>query len=212
MEQPSIYFDNFTLYEPITVLTNLILSALCLAFCLRLGKLHARYWPMFFCLLSFSAFFGALGHGLYPDKNNILQLISRMGIIIAVCLGSIASICFLTNKNFKLFLNVFSLTQLFVAITLIVLFNNFLIVKWDGILGLGVIMGSVHIYLSIKGNRGSLFILYGIALNSIAGLVHRFQISPNKWFNYNDLGHVILMAGFYLMATGALRLQHYVTK
>jgi len=212
MQQPSVYLGGFLIHEPVTVLTNLMLCAVCFSLAVQLYKSHAKYWVMFFGLLSFAAFFGSLGHGLYLDKNNVLQMISRIAISIAVFAGCIASIDHLKNINLKKFLTVFSFFQISAVIVLIMVFNDFLIVKWNGILGIGVIMGSIHTYLLMNGNRGSRFVIIGIVLNSMAGLIHRFHVSPNKWFNHNDLGHMVVMAGFYLMAIGAMRLENYATK
>ena len=211
MQQPSIYFSGFTLHEPVTSITNLLLSLFCLAMYFKVGKSHAKYWPLFFASLSFATFFGALGHGLYLDKNNILQLICRIFGIVSVLCASVASIYYLRNRKMKLFLNSFAVIQFFTALILIILFNTFTIVKWNGVIGMGLIVAGINFYLTKKGDNGSIYIFAGVIINAIAGIFHSLNISFSKWFNHNDFSHVIILIGFYCMAIGAVRLQHYAT-
>lgn len=212
MDQPSIYPFGFPFHEPVTSLTNLILCFSCFYFGNNVGKSHAnKYWSYFFYTLAFSTGFAALGHGLYVDKNNILQLISRSANIIAVCLASLGSILYLKNKNLILLLTIISMIQLLVSIIFIIRYNEFWIVKRDAIFGLGLIVGGVNLSLAIKGNKASLLILGGIIVSAFTAYIHTNKIYISKWFNHNDISHLILLIGFYLMAKGASKLHEYAT-
>ena len=209
MDQPSIYPFGFPFHEPVTSFTNIILCFSCIYFGNNVGKSHAKYWSYFFYTLAFSTGFAALGHGLYVDKNNILQLISRSANIMAVCVASFASILYLKNKNLILSLTILSMIQLLVAMIFILKYNEFWIVKKDAIFGLGLIVGGINIFLAIKGNKASLLILGGIIVNAFTAYIHSNKIYISKWFNHNDISHIILLIGFYLMAKGASKLQEY---
>lgn len=211
MDQPSIHLFGYLFHEPVTAITNFILCACCLFFGFKVGKSHARYWSYFFYAVAVATFFAAFGHSLYIDKNNILQLISRSANITAVCLASIASILYLRNKNVKLFLYLITIIQFSIAIVYIIMLNRFWIVKWDAIIGLGLLVGGVNIFLASKGNKGSVIILKGIVITSLTAIIHSNKISISKWFNYNDISHVILFIGFYIIAQGAVKLQEYAT-
>jgi len=207
MLQPSITFSGFTLHEPVTVLTDLILSGFCLYLSIKTGKSYAKFWSAFFLSMSFATFIGALGHGLYIDKNNILQWISRTAGIVSVFWGEIASVMMLIKSRFRSILVAFVSLQLAVALAFILQRNEFKVVVTNGSIGFGVIVALIQIYLIRKGRIGSQYILSGIAVNAVAGLIHKFHIAPSKWFNHNDLGHVILIFGLYLIAKGALYFQ-----
>ncbi len=207
MIQPSITLYGFIIYEPVTAFTNLILSGCCFIYGLKVGKSHAKYWAAFFYVVALAAFFAAFGHGLFVNKNNILQLISRGTNITAVYIASIASVILINNEKIKNFLNVFSLIQLLVALVCIAIYYEFWVVKWDAILGLGVIVGGIHIFYASGGNKGSLLVLAGVIINAFTAYIHSNKISISKWFNHNDIGHIMLILGFYFMAKGAIKLQ-----
>lgn len=99
--------------------------------------------------------------------------------------------------------------QLLVAMIFILKYNEFWIVKKDAIFGLGLIVGGINIFLAIKGNKASLLILGGIIVNAFTAYIHSNKIYISKWFNHNDISHIILLIGFYLMAKGASKLQEY---
>lgn len=207
MLQPSISFSGFILHEPVTVLTDLILSGFCMFLSFKTGKSHAKFWSAFFLTMSFATLIGALGHGLYIDKNNILQWISRTAGIVSVFWGEIASAMMLLKNRIRSILVILISLQLTVAIAFILQRNEFKVVVTNGTIGFGVIVAVIQIYLILKGHLGSKYILGGIAVNAVAGLIHKFQVAPSKWFNHNDLGHVIMILGLYLIARGALYFQ-----
>ncbi|MFM9944263.1 MAG: DUF6962 family protein [Bacteroidia bacterium] len=211
MEQPSIHLFGYLFHEPVTSITNLILSICCLLFGFKVGKSYAKYWSYFFYCISIATLFATLGHGFFTDKNNILQLISRIANITGVYVCSFASILFLKNKKVINFLKTVSFVQLITALVLIITINRFWIVVWDAIFGLGLLVAAIHIHLIYKGNKGSRFILAGVVVNSFTTIIYSNKISISKWFNHNDIGHAILFIGFYLMAIGAIKLQDYAS-
>jgi len=207
--QTSITLFGFILHEPVTVLTDLIWCAGCVLFSYKVSKYNVKYWPLFFASMALATFFGALGHGLFADKNNMFQMISRLGGVISVYVASIASLFLLTKSRGILFLYIFSFIQVSTAILLVIMYNEFWVVKLNGTIGVGVLVAGIHFSLSLKGSKGSIYILSGIILNSITWFIHKYEISPSYWFNHNDLSHIILLFGFYLMAHGAIQLPDY---
>ena len=175
----------------------------------KVGKSSDRNWSYFFYTIALASFFGGLGHGLYLYKNNILQLISRSTNIVAVYVVSLASISLLKNVNVRFFIKVISFIQLIVGLGYLIFYNQFWIVKLDAVLGLGIIVGGINVFLAIKGNKGSLFILVGLIIHGIAAFLHSNKISISRWFNHNDISHVILIFGFYFMAKGVIKLHEY---
>jgi len=212
MYKPSIVFAGVTIFEPATAITNFVLSVFCLAFFLKLRKSNAKIWPYFFLLMSSGSFIGAFGHSLFSDNNNIIQHISRINGVIAVFVASWGSIILLQNKVAINFLKAFVIIQFSIALSKILMVNDFSIVKLNSILGLGIIVGGIHLYLAISsGCKGSIYMLTGILINAGTAILHALKISINKWFNYNDISHIVLIVGFYFMALGVSKLKKYDT-
>jgi len=208
MLQPSITFSGFVIHEPVTVVTDLLLCVACLYYYSIVRKSHAKYWPFFFVGMALTPFFGAFGHALYTDKNNILQLISRCWGIVSVFFASLGSIAMLQKSSVTRFLNWFAVLQVLTALGLIIWLNEFAIVKVNSTVGIFFLVGGTQIYLKSKSKPGSNFILIGVGINALAGIVHNLELSISKWFNHNDLGHIILIVGLYFFAKGVLLFQN----
>lgn len=68
-----------------------------------------------------------------------------------------------------------------------------------------VILMSILIYLAAKNisRRAALITLSGLGIAVLAGLVQFSGFSPHKYFNNNDLYHVVQIVGTYLIYLGA---------
>jgi hypothetical protein len=209
MEQPSIHLFGFLFHEPITAVTNLVLCVCALLFAYKVGKSYAKYWSYFFYAIAVATFFAAFGHSLYSDKNNILQLISRMSNVMSVFLCCMASSFFILNRNFQYLFKALTIGLTVIFLSLLLKNNSFEYVKWDAIIGLGIMTGGINLYLALIKNKGGLFILLGILISASTAYIYSKKVSLSEWFNHNDISHIILILGFYLMAHGAIKLQDY---
>ncbi|MCB9252837.1 MAG: hypothetical protein H6605_10245 [Flavobacteriales bacterium] len=207
MQQTSIDLSVFRLYEPMTFITDIVLSAYCIYLLFKIRKYRAKIWPVFFLSMAFATFLGAFGHGLYEYKNNVLQHTSRMFGVLSVYCGMLASAIYLVNKRLRSAIMLLASIQFLTAFTMLLQKNDFRLVSVNATLGFGVVVAGIHIYLLLNKGTGSGFVLLGVAINAIAGLIHRFQISPGKWFNHNDLGHVFMLFGLYFISRGIIHLQ-----
>jgi hypothetical protein len=72
-----------------------------------------------------------------------------------------------------------------------------------------VILMSILVYLAAKniGRRAVLITLSGLGVAVLAGAIQFLGFSPHKYFNNNDLYHVIQIAGTYLIYLGAKSLK-----
>lgn len=212
MEQPAIGVFGYLLYEPVTVITDLMLAGFCIYYANLTRKYHAIVWPYFFLLMAFATFTGAFGHGLFTDKNNQLQLISRMSAVIAVCVATLASIATIKFKAPVLLFQILALFEMGITLVLLYLKNDFLVVKYNSILGMGIFTGGIQVGNLFTGSSGSKYILAGIIINALAGAVHAAKLSVNEWFNHNDIGHFIMMLGLFTIAKGAIELSSSTQK
>lgn len=181
MYQPSIYLFSYLIQEPVTVFTDIILCCSCIMFGLNVGKSYAKKWSYFLYKITIASFFCAFGHDRYLYKNNILQLISHSTNIIAVYVATLASLTLFQYNNLKLFWEV----------------------KLNAITGLALFVGGVNILLAIKGN---IFISVGLIIYAISAYLHSNKISISKWFNHNDISHVIMIFDFYFIAKRYIKL------
>lgn len=75
--------------------------------------------------------------------------------------------------------------------------------KLNAITGLALFVGGVNILLAIKGN---IFISVGLIIYAISAYLHSNKISISKWFNHNDISHVIMIFDFYFIAKRDIKL------
>lgn len=209
MTQPSITYSGFTLHEPVTVLTDLMLSAVGFYYSIKTRKSHAKLWSVFFLILSLATLAGALGHGLYTGKDNGFQLTARCLGLASVMIAEMAALRFDFMKPYSKLLQTLFIFQFLTALTLLLRTHSFRIVAVNGTIGMGIIVSAIHLIAWRKDITGSNLILLGILINAIAGIVHKFALAPHIWFNHNDLAHVLMIFGLMAFAKGAQQLQQY---
>jgi hypothetical protein len=214
MSITSTHIFGFNLLEPVTVLTNVLISAFCLYFYLKLNHLGnqpklKKYWRLFFLFFGISAILGGIAHGFKPYFEPLIFYyvwlsMNLTGLVIAYYL-----LC--TNLEFAklekqkkqiLYALILFITVLFSVITLTT--NNFLSVKING--GIAVIISLItHFQTYRKGMPGSGYISFGFAFSLLSIVVHSAQFSISEWFNYKDISHVIMNISLYFIFVGVTR-------
>ena len=202
---PSILVSDIIVYEPVTLLTDFLLTFFCVLFFNKVRKFDAMVWSLFFIFMAVSTFFGGIGHGFFSDKNNQWMLASRISGIITIYLISMTTISKLTHEGLRKFLNIIILIQGIIAIALLWISNDFFIVRINGTIGIGLLVTALQIYFYRRGERGAGFILAGILVNSLTWLVYSYDLSYGKWITQNDISHLIMVVGLYFFALGAIR-------
>lgn len=199
-----IHFFGYTIYEPVTVLTNVLLALFCLILSTRL-KRDGNLWWVFFLAVGISNILGSLGHGLYAEKDNIVQLFARLFGILSVLGAGIATLQRFSRGFKKSAATAFVLLN-FVIFSGWLLFNNtFEQVKWNATIGLGIFVAFSYVYIYLKNrNSKELLVTLGILILAMAAIVHTIGFSAGEFFNQNDIGHVIMFFGVYSMYKGVL--------
>jgi len=197
-----ITFFGFTIYEPMTVLTNLILAFMCW-WIYEQQKEGNRNWAYFFLFLSLSTLSAAVGHGYSELLDNPVKFFSRAFALVSVYFGGFASIQILGREQLRLVLKWVLLIQSVVFFAWLVMDNTFLPIKFNSILGLGIIVLGIHLHsLATNKDTRDMWIVLGIIINASAAIVntYKWNLSPN--FTYHDIGHVIMMIGIIVMYQG----------
>ena len=211
-ENTSIIIEGIKIMEPVAGLTNFVISASGIFIFLRLtGKqtlpiLRNQKWPYFFLCMGVSSFLGALTHGsrFYTDDTTFYVLWLTMQAIIGAGvsfaqLGTIEYI-FSDNKN-KRILNTVVWIQLALFIVVAISMKMFVIVTIHSAVGLLSVF-FVNLFSFKKEKLSGRWISAGVFVTIITAVVHGTKFSIDKWFNYKDLSHLLIVVSLFLMFIG----------
>ncbi len=203
-----------------TVVTDLMLSALAVYFALRLGRQHELtgmsvhlYFSYAFWALSLGALLGALTHGLGRNMSVAAGRILWRGTLLS--LGAAA--CFLLLATGYHALSVQFVRHLEWLAVLVLALYAVVILRDDRFLWAVVfyatallVMLSVMLHDFFSGGiEGSGIVIAGILVSFAAAIIQRSGLTLHRHFNHNDLYHVIQMIGLYYLYRGAMMLRDW---
>jgi hypothetical protein len=214
-----ISFELFgiTWLEPMTIITDLIISAICFYSFIKLKKINNRepeqiIFNYFFLFMGISFFCGGvIGHGLmyYFGKQGHIPawFFSMVGVAFFAHAIILRVKSFLGNKYYTLL--VLSNWLIFVICLISMLYlMQFEVVETHAIMGI-LLMGlslEIWLYYKYKNTTGQ-FIFLGIFILAMSALVHALKISVDDlWFNQNDLGHLLLAGSMWLFYKGTKKI------
>lgn len=202
LPQPDIHFLGIRLQEPITTLTDLLVTAVCFYAYWKLGKTSQKgntiyFKKLYFITMGFATLFGGLiGHCFQYAFGLEWKLVGWITSMFAVMFLERSAIEYTFNlipskwHNFLLRLNI---AELVIIMFFTIYTLNFKFVEFHAVYGFMVVVFSFHLYTFIKTkNIGSQLMLYGIAVLAGAMFVFNYPIAPHTWFNHNDLSHVLM--------------------
>ena len=212
-EFPFIKIFGITLLEPATVITDLIITAVCFYGVYKLrGPLFSspahRFFKLFLVFMGIAtAIGGILGHGFFYlyDMNSKIPgwYVSMVAIAMFERAAIMHSKPILRPKvgSFFALVNIIELLT-FMTITIIVV--KFIFVEIHAIYGLFIIVFSFELFTYFKKkDKGSLYIFLGTGMAALAAISHGLRIGINEWFNHNDVSHLGMAAGMYFYYLGA---------
>lgn len=211
--QPAIDFFGLKVLEPVTTLTDLIVSAACFYAFIKLKRSANKesafiYFQYFFLTMGLATTIGGLiGHAFIYAFNFswkipgwIISMFSVALIERFVILHARPLMGPSIGKFFGL-LNLIELTT-FIFITIYTL--NFYFVEVHAAYGLLVIVFSFELFVFLKTkNKGSKMILYGVGLAAVSAMIHICKFSIHQWFNYFDLSHIFMTISVWFFYKGA---------
>jgi hypothetical protein len=216
LQQPSIHFFGIRVDEPMTTLTDLVVSAVCFYafYTLTKKKLPGRtqlYFRYYFLLMGIATCLGGLvGHGFLYLLSFGWKLPGWITSMLSVALIERSAIQHAKplikpgiGKSF-LIINVFELV-IIMTITMITL--DFAWVEFHSGYGLLGVVAPFHGWVYYKTrDRGSAFILLAVGLASVAALFYMNKVSIHTWFNYLDISHTVMAIAAFVFYLGALNL------
>lgn len=204
-EKTSIDLFGLLIQEPVTALTDLLVSGVCLYAFLKLktSKASTSLLRYYFLTMAFAtAYGGIVGHAFMNYLEFGWKVPGWLMSMLSVALLERSAITharpLLTEKqgNFFTWLNSIEL----VILTIIVLVTlNFKFVEAHAAYGLLVIVFSFEAYI-FKMNRaeGSVLFLVATGIAALAATVHLSQFTIHTWFNHLDLSHVLMAGSAYV--------------
>lgn len=213
--QPDIEFLGIRLQEPVTTLTDLLVTVVCFYAYWKLGKVGKLgrtiyFIRIYFLLMGFATFFGGLiGHGfqyVFGFNWRLLGWITSMLAVMFIERSAIEYTVNLIPRRIHRFLLWLNIIEMVAIMFLTIYYLNFHFVEFHAIWGFMIVVFSFYLFTFIKTKDvGSRWILYGIVILACAMFVFNFQVSPHLWFNHVDLSHVLMAIASILFLKGALK-------
>ena len=198
--------------EPMTVATNVVLAVLASVFAVRLAYHSAaegsaaRGWlaaAMF--ATGLAALVGALAHGTNPISHATLRERFWRGALYATGLigaATVAAVAFFAARGVaRTAILAFAGIKLVVFIVRATRRPEFSVaaIDYGGALAI-MLVGAA--YGAWRRAPGMTWLIAGVLVSLVAGIVQARRLAPHRHFNHNDLYHVIQMAALYAFYRG----------
>jgi len=203
--------------EPTTVLTNVVLA--CLAFVLgaRLGygaaaegSASGSFIALGLLSTSVAAAFGAAAHGIDPltDREQ-RERCWRVALYTTGFVGaaSIASVAFFTARgSIRTAILIVAGLKLLAYFVSIARRPEFRVAAADYGAALAVLLAG-SLYAMVRWHSpGTGWMVAGVGVSLVAGIVQVRRVAPHRYFNHNDLYHLVQMVALYLFYRGGVLL------
>ena len=204
---------GYTIFEPMTVVTNTVIFFLATLFYGRLrrfGNPYARHMSLFILFLGISTLAGALAHGVqYQMGSKFLYAVVSLTFVFS---SLSALFCFLPAYYYSRLRDEYSgkVTNYAVLSTMIsmiasIYVSRFAIVK---IIAGGVLLYSLFVHISAHkktSESGNKLVIIGILVAFVPIIVHTLKISAGVWMNHKDISHIIMIFSLTLIYQGTIR-------
>ena len=212
--QPSIEVLNIRIDEPITLITDLLLAAICFYAYFQIRRLDYTcrskwHFKNYFLVLGLGAMTGGLlGHAFLYRLSDAWQLVSWI-----LTLGSVTLIIHALlevarpylKKGIARIISRFNVLLFALAVFFTIWSMAFSPVKYFTAFGMVVVLGSLCYYIYQKtASKGTLILMGAVLLGFISALIFSFGWGLSPWFNHRDISHLILSFSAYQMYKGAV--------
>lgn len=209
MTDTTITFFDFAIHEPVTALTDFIITFLCLFFFFQLrnkgNNVAINWWKAFFMLFGLSAFFGGFSHALFIIHQGMeykscwisMQVLNGFAVF-SVQMATYHTV--LQNTNSREWWKQSYIVQLFIFLAAVIFYQDFLVVVLNNVVGLVPVI-ALH-FIDSKKSEESKLIANGILISFLTGIVHGAKLSLHAYFNFNDISHVLIMLSLFVVFSG----------
>ncbi len=212
-----VHLFGIRIDEPVVTLTDLLVSALCFLFFVKIhqaGKTHKVFtlFKLYFLLMGIATAFGGLfGHAFLYALSFPWKLpgwIVSMFSIMLIERAAINHTRILLKPGTVKVLAVINIIELLVFMSLAIGKLDFFYVEFHSGYGLMFVVLSLEGLLYVKTkNAASKNILIGIAFAALAALVFMNKLSPHQWFNHLALSHTLMAVASYFIYRGVMKIE-----
>lgn len=212
--QPSIFPLGIRIDEPVTMVTDLLVSAVCFYAFFRLYKLSSplkiRKFLMFYFLgMGIATFFGGvMGHGFLYAFSFAWKLPGWITSMLAVMILERAAIehaSHVASKGAVKFFRWINIIELLTFMTLTFVTLNFKFVEIHSAYGVMFVVGSFSAYTYWKTrSKASKIFLYGVGFAIVSSIIYLSKWSLHTWFNYLDASHIFMTVAAFILYRGAV--------
>ena len=206
--------------EPMTVATNAILAVLAFVFAARLAHRSAAegfsavgWLAVAMSSTGIAALIGALAHGTDPTRAAALREQFWRGALYTtgfIGAASVASVAFFAARgSARSALLVLAAVKLAVFVYRVTRRPEFRIAAADYGIALAILLAGAVYEMIAGGAPGMTWLIAGVLVSLVAGVVQARKLALHRQFNHNDLYHVIQMVALYTFYRGgALLVDH----
>ena len=199
--------------EPMTLLTDLLLGALCLCFAVRLfrrcddeDQTSSRLFAAALVSTAVAALAGGVTHGFQPylsaTADTVLWKLTVLSIGVTSLLFLVATaVATLVGVGRRVLIGV-ALIEWLVYSLWMLRHDEFIWVIADYVPAMLVVL-VLQVRRMRRGEREAGWIVGGIVLSLLGAGVQAAGLAPAPWFNHNDLYHVVQMVAVWLLYRGA---------
>ncbi len=216
----SINIAGIRVDEPVTVLTDLLVAAVCFYAYYKLTKISGKqklhyYLRYYFITMGIATFLGGVvGHGfLYALPYNQTLAVSPWKLpgwyvsMLSIALLERAVIeraKVLVSPKLGSFFSILNIVELLTFVTIVFITVNFFFVEVHSAYGLLVVTTSFSIFIYYKTkHKGSALFITGVAFSAVSALFFINHWGLHKWFNYFDISHTLMAVGAWFFYRGA---------
>jgi hypothetical protein len=211
--QPSIFPFGIRIDEPMTTITDLMVTAVCFYAFFRLNRHKSDmkvllFLKYYFLGMGIATFFGGMiGHAFLYAFSFAWKLPGWITSMLAVMLLERAAIehaSAATNPKTITFFKWINIIELLTFMTLTFATLNFKFVEYHSAYGIMFVVGSFSLftYIRTKSKASKIFII-AVVIAIISSIIYLTRFSIDIWFNYLDFSHVIMAIAAYVFYIGA---------
>jgi hypothetical protein len=200
-----VSFGDFLVLEPVTAVTDWMITFACFYFALKITR-NKKTTPffLFFILQGLSTLFGGIAHGFLYEFGLPMHQVAWIFAGLAVLALQWSLNSKMPTVSSRISLNSIALLQFSVfAVFALQPTATFLPVAINSAVGLVLMVLPVALFLKVRLHyQWTVYFFRGIGILALTGLINAIGFHPFKWFNGNDLAHIIIIASMYLFYQG----------
>jgi hypothetical protein len=214
--QTSIELFGLVLHEPVTALTDVLVSVICLVAYLKLNALPQRsqvqgLFKYYFLSMSMATFLGGVfGHAFIHYLPFYMKLPGWITSMLSIALLERAVIQYSRkwiDPKIGAFFSKLNIAELLAFLILSLVTLNFQFVLIHAAYGMAIVVTGFAGFVYYKEkSTGSKQILQAVLVSAIGAFFFVFKIGLDKWFNHVDISHVFMMIASVLYYKGARNL------